>query len=491
MTRRWGVTVVVVLLAVLGMPHVQATPHTEAPALPAPFAGWNVAVEQGADAHVQWVSFDSPLLARRVTMRVVLPDAYFGAAAALPVVYYLHGTIRIGTDPAIDGLADQLAAAGLDLGYPFGSGTAHNEAGWLAAEASRLQFVVVSPDAEVDDPWCEHCAWVNGLGGVGVAAESHLYDEVMPLAEAMYRIRSDRAGRGIMGASMGAGGALAQATRHPDRFAVVAALSPPIDYLYDTPYADFLAFLYLREQGYPQSKLDPMATRAINAADLLSTLRGENIDTIITVGEGCVAGAASPECQQTSALDQPIDAFQEIFIRHNLDLVVPRAIAAGVPVSYITYSGVHFIPNHEVFNRYLLDRINHDFATGAPVPVSVTYRSGDPQISVWGYQMSIDRPNQEFVTVDLRTDGTAINVTGSGTMVLTTPAVFAPGSTHTVAVVPSDAARPESHGAVVADSAGRIHVTVNLGPTHLLDEQPAISALGLFGSPQTRIAILD
>jgi hypothetical protein len=60
-----------------------------------------------------------------------------------------------------------------------------------------------------------------------------------------------------------------------------------------------------------------------------------------------------------------------------------------------------------------------------------------------------------------------------------------------MAVVPSDAARPESHGAVVADSAGRIHVTVNLGPTHLLDEQQAITALGLFGSPQTRITILD
>src|SRR6185436_3259711 len=104
-----------------------------------------------------------------------------------------------------------------------------------------------------------------------------------------------------------------------------------------TPYADFLSALYLRQQGYPQAKLAPIATRAINAADLLENLRGENVDTVITVGEGCILGAGQDFCRETTALDEPIDSFQEIFIRHNLDLWVPGAIAKGIPISYITY----------------------------------------------------------------------------------------------------------------------------------------------------------
>lgn len=490
MTRRWGIVGLVVALLALVGPQVSAAPKpaaTTVAGLPAPFRSWNVTTEPGTDPHVQWVTFDSAVLHRRATMRVVLPDAYGASTQALPVVYYLHGTTRIGTDPALDQVFDGLADAGYEVGYPFSEGSAHNEAAYLGTEAPRLRFVVVSPDAG-EHAWCEHCGWVDGLHGQGVDAETHLYREVLPLTEAMFRVRSDRAGRGIMGASMGAAGALIQATRHPDRFSVAAAMSPPVDYLYDTPYGgELLWALYLRQQGFPLGKLAPIATRAINPADLFSNLRGQGIDTVITMGDGCVATAGTGRCATTGFADEPIDGFQELLIRQNADKVVPAAIASGVPMSYITYEGVHFVVNHDVFNRHLLDRINRDFAAGGPAPATARFRSADPAFSIWGWDVAVRRPNQEFVTVDVRPDGRAMSITGSGVAQILTPGVFVPGSRHLVTVERVGGGRGPLEHPVTADGHGRLHLRVDLGVPHALDE--GFGPLPLNPSSQTRVSI--
>jgi hypothetical protein len=490
MTRRWALVGVVAALLLVGVvPDVAAEPKrppAHVAGLPAPFRSWNVTTEPGTDPHVQWVSFDSAVLHRRATMRVVLPDAYAASRAPLPVAYYLHGTTRIGTDPAVDAVFDGLADAGYAFGYPFSEGNAHDEASFFAKEAHRLQFVVVSPDA-AERTWCEHCAWVDGRDGKGVDAETHLYDEVLPLTEAMFRVRSDRAGRGIIGSSMGAGGALIQATRHPDRFAVAAALSPPVDYLYDAPYGgQLLWYLYLRQQGYPAGGVAPIAVRSINPADLFPNLVGEGVDTVITMGDGCVATMGTGRCASAGLVDQPIDAIQEIFIRQNADKVVPQAIAAGVPISYITFEGVHFVPNHEVFDRYLLDRINRRFAAGTPTPSHAVYRSADPTFSIWGWDVAMRRRNQEFVTVDVRPDGRALSITGSGAAAIATPPVFAPGSKHVVSVVREDPGGSHAErSTVTADASGRLLLQVDLGVDHLRDERFAPHRL----RPSRRAAI--
>ena len=491
MTRRVGIVGLVAALVLLVGPQSLAAPApvpTKAVGLPAPFSSWNVTVERSTDPHVQWVTFDSAVLHRRATMRVVLPDAYAATTGKLPVVYYLHGTTRIGTHPAVDTVFDTLADNGADVGYPFVEGGAHNEASYLAAESDRIQFVAVSPDAG-ETTWCEHCGWVDGRLGQGVNAETHLYREVLPLTEAMFRVRTDRAGRGIMGASMGAAGALIQATRHPDLYSVVAALSPPVDYIYDTPYADFIHFLYLRQQGYPPPKAFPIATRAINPADLLTNLRGEGIDTIITMGEGCLAGAGRGLCQKYGFLDVPTNGFQEVLIRHNADTVVPQAIADGVPISYITYDGIHFNINHEVFNEHLLDRMNRALAANLPAPSSVTFRSADPVFSIWGWNARLDRPNQEFVTVDVRPDGRALSISGSGTLHLVSAPIYLPGSGHAVTIEFGDSSRRTIRHTVAADDFGRLHMTIDLGDRHPIDEVDLLWRSGVVRSPQTRITV--
>lgn len=461
MARRGGALVGVVALLV-GVLAPSAAAGTPATGLPAPFRGWHVEVEPGKDAHVRYVTFDSAVLHRRATMRVVLPDLYDRTTAKLPVVYYLHGTTRIGTDPLVDAVFDGLGDAGLHVGYPFEEGGARNEAAYLAAEASRIRFVVVSPDAGTTT-WCEHCAWVDGKGGQGVDAERHLYEEVLPLTEAMFRVRGDRAGRGIMGASMGAGGALTQATRHPDLYSVVAALSPPVDYLDDPPYTTFLWQLYLRQQGYPQPAVSEIATRAVNPVDLLPNLKGEGIDTIVTMGDGCLVAPDQGYCPGLGFAEQPINSMQEVLLRHNNDLHLPQAIADGVPLSYLTYSGVHFVVNGDVFRRHLLDRMNAVFARGAPTPARVAYRSAESHFSIWGWDAALTRRRQEFVSTNVRPDGTAFDIAGRGKLALTSPAAFAPGSRHVVTVTRTDGSSDPIRRELVADGQGRIAVQVDLG----------------------------
>src|SRR4051794_40375514 len=67
--------------------------------LPAPFSTWHVAAAPiGGNPRVLNVSFDSPLLQRRISNTVYLPDAYRGAAARTPVMYALHGTVFASLD---------------------------------------------------------------------------------------------------------------------------------------------------------------------------------------------------------------------------------------------------------------------------------------------------------------------------------------------------------------------------------------------------------
>lgn len=61
-----------------------------------------------------------------------------------------------------------------------------------------------------------------------ITAERHLLDHVLPWIEQRFGARPPRIG--LFGTSMGGQGALRFAYKYPDRFPVVAALSPAIDY---------------------------------------------------------------------------------------------------------------------------------------------------------------------------------------------------------------------------------------------------------------------
>jgi predicted alpha/beta superfamily hydrolase len=84
-------------------------------------------------------------------------------------------------------------------------------------------------------PW-EHCGpgpWVEAasegmVGGKASEYVSFLVDEIVPLVESSFRVRSDAAARGIGGSSMGGLVSLYAALSRPGLFGFCAALSPSL-----------------------------------------------------------------------------------------------------------------------------------------------------------------------------------------------------------------------------------------------------------------------
>jgi enterochelin esterase-like enzyme len=104
----------------------------------------------------------------------------------------------------------------------------HGKAHWildnLIAQGRAKPMVVVMMDG--------HAA-VGGPGGPGAQNNTALYErdlleDVLPLVEANYRVKTDAAGRGIVGLSMGGGQSLTVGLNHLDRFAWVGGFSSSV-----------------------------------------------------------------------------------------------------------------------------------------------------------------------------------------------------------------------------------------------------------------------
>lgn len=95
---------------------------------------------------------------------------------------------------------------------------------------------------------------------------------------------------------------------------------------------------------------------------------------------------------------------------------------------------------------------------GAPTPPpdAFDYRSAEPSFSVYGWTFTADpRRAQEFLDL-FGVSRTGFGVRGSGTVSVTTPPLFEPGSTYIVG---------DGH-TVPVDHEGRLRFVVDLGPPH-------------------------
>jgi S-formylglutathione hydrolase FrmB len=131
----------------------------------------------------------------------LLPPGYDAQRSAkFPVLYFLHG---------LGGNHEFLATSG----------------GWQLIEDLRErgkigEFVIITPQA-----WSSF--YINSKSG-RVKYEDFFMREFMPAMQRKFRIRSDRAGVAIGGASMGGYGALRLAFKYPKRFTAVAVHEPAL-----------------------------------------------------------------------------------------------------------------------------------------------------------------------------------------------------------------------------------------------------------------------
>jgi S-formylglutathione hydrolase FrmB len=140
------------------------------------------------------VVFQSAALGREMPYRVLLPEKV-EADRKLPAVYLLHGNGDDFRDWSNDANVAQYAAKGLILVMPEGN-------------SSFFMNAVEIPQDKYED---------------------YLTRDLVADVEARFPARTDRAGRAMIGISMGGFAAVKIGLSHPERFVFAGAISPAID----------------------------------------------------------------------------------------------------------------------------------------------------------------------------------------------------------------------------------------------------------------------
>lgn len=456
--------------------------------LPDPYRGWSVQLTPQADnPQVLDLVFDSPLLKQRVTNRVYVPTSYRSAGPASPVMYYLHGTIFSPLDNKLFGPVTQHEAL-LDAIGP-GGGARQTDIFQFQTQLDKAKFLLVAPDTSYEDTICETCIWIDGredaipnahpVTAKPLKADSFLHQELYPLVEHLFNVRTDRGGRGVIGFSMGGVAAYLQGLRHPDRYGFVGSVSGALDVI-DEPgvRAIWEGLGYMRDQGYGSALTNETQWRGFNPKDLLANRNGIDGAVFSSTGDACLAlgSLLQPDCTRLSPVTNPAAAAVETVLARQYATQSRLLPEHGIAESRVQYPGVHGANNYRVYQDNIVPMANELFARPVAQPTVFGFRSTDAEFSVWGYHVTTARVAPVFLDLaDASADGRSFQLRGSGAAQVLTPATFEPGSTHRVDTVADDGTKSERE--IVADANGRLPITVDLGSGALLDRLTVPNAL--------------
>ena len=214
--------------------------------------GLVVAAAALAQSKIVTESVQSQLLGCEQKYNVYLPDGY-DAAQSYPVIYLLHGLYGDYTDWVKQGnmriVADELIGTG-----------------------ELRPVVIVMPNA--GDADVHH--YQNGDFNVkNWPYEDFFFQELLPAVEQKYACGGSKGRRAIMGLSMGGGGSIAYAQRHPELFSSSYGMSAWLDNKQNE----------VQEGMDPDSKLilTANAVREHSALDFMDKADAATIDRLKTV----------------------------------------------------------------------------------------------------------------------------------------------------------------------------------------------------------------
>jgi S-formylglutathione hydrolase FrmB len=186
------------------------------------------------------VIFYSSSLAKQMPYRVFLP-ANLPPAEKLPVVYLLHGGGSDFRSWSNDSDVSRYALKGIILVMPEG-------------DESYFMNEVEAPREKYED---------------------YITNDLIADVESRFPARKDRAGRAIVGISMGGFAAVKYAFSHPELFAFAGALSPSID----VPFRRY-TFRRLGQWWKFRTIFGPAGSKARTARDPSTLIRTANAQTM-------------------------------------------------------------------------------------------------------------------------------------------------------------------------------------------------------------------
>ena len=364
---------------------------------------------------VEQLTFTTPALDGPTHVDVILPDLYAAEPdRRYPVVYLLQGAIDDFTAWIAEGNAEALSA-----GYPY---------------------ILVLPDAGNEGYYSD---WYNDGAWGPPQWETYHIRQLLPWIDAHYRTKAERGQRAVAGVSMGGFGALSYAARHPDLFAAATSYSGMVDINFasdriSTPDSVF---------GQPGEQ--DIRWRGHNPWDLAGNLHG--VDVMLYSRNGL-----------PSRHWMHLDPAEIIVHMQNVSLH-KRLLAAGVPHQWHDIgSGPHKWPIWQDDLADTLLQLLKVFADPPPAPDKVWYTAIEPDYTVFGWHVVLQRGVTEFSTL-ADADRGGFSLSGSGGGTVTTPSLYAPG-TRVSATLQSATATQRLELQAGAD--GRLAVPLTLGPAN-------------------------
>jgi S-formylglutathione hydrolase FrmB len=385
--------------------------------------------------------FTTPYLTTPTYVRVLLPAHYAASRKRYPVLYLLDGCCnaapqaRDWTTPATKGRAEKITA---DDG-----------------------LITVMPDSG-EGGW--YSDWYNNGSGGDPRWESYLIGQLVPWIDQHYRTIATRSGRAIAGLSMGGYGAMSLAARHPDMFVAASSFSGVVDS--NDPRAAGPAVvdgLALIDGGIPGSVYGQRATqevrwRAHNPWDLAGNLRGLALS--LQTGNGVPGPFDTPSSGDVGGEIEAAPHDESVSLHNRFDDL-------GIANYWDDYGpGTHTWPYWNRDLTQILPRIMATFAHPPAPPNPFSFTAAESTFEAYGYVVSMHRSVMEFATLD---DVTASGFTlaGSGTADVVTASRYRPGGHYLVTVTTATGARKKN---VTADSTGRLHLHLDLGPSNTTQE---------------------
>lgn len=190
-----------------------------------------------AQSRIETFTLESRVLGAPKTCSVYLPDGYDASQKNYPVLYLLHGASDDHTAWVERGQVRRIADAAF-------------------AEGVAQPMVIVMPDASGEGPnrTGRHMGYFDVEGW---PYETFFFEEFMPAVERRYRIAGDKAHRAVAGLSMGGGGTVVYAMRHPELFGSACSLSGLLD-TFPVPRKDDPAFLRSVTDNSPVRMLETL-----------------------------------------------------------------------------------------------------------------------------------------------------------------------------------------------------------------------------------------